>query len=145
MSISITCEPNNQLVNVFRKSCFWPLKSIYAPSKYLLTVRMRYFCCGSLLLVFDICFVSPYECTDCFSSVLVAVLSPFGKELTSRLTLCSLCLRSICNLSYFLFWFCEQDFHCDFSNSWPLCTCCFQTGRYPRPKAIFFFFFLVGV
>ena len=36
------------------------------------------------------------------------MLSPFGKELTSRLTLCSLCLRSICNFSYFLSWFCEM-------------------------------------
>ena len=41
------------------------------------------------------------DCT--FSSVLVAEWPSFGKELPSRLAVCSLCILSICNFSYFLF------------------------------------------
>ena len=40
-----------------------------------------------------------------FSSVYVAEWPPFGKELLTRLTICSLCIMSICNLSYFPFSF----------------------------------------
>ena len=39
-----------------------------------------------------------------FSSVWVAVLSPFGKELLTRLTIFSLCILTICNFSNFPFW-----------------------------------------
>ena len=37
--------------------------------------------------------------------VWVAEWSPFGNELFARLTICSLCILTFCNLSYFLFWF----------------------------------------
>ena len=37
-----------------------------------------------------------------FSSVSVAELPPFGKWLLTRLTICSLCILTIC---YFPFWF----------------------------------------
>ena len=37
--------------------------------------------------------------------VWVAEWSPFGNELLARLTICSLCILTFCNLSYFLFWF----------------------------------------
>ena len=39
-----------------------------------------------------------------FSSVRVAGWPPFGKELLTRLTICSLCVFTICNLSSFPFW-----------------------------------------
>ena len=62
---------------------------------------MRYFCCGSLLFVFDVGFryVSPYVCTDCFSSVEVAEWPSFRKELPARFTICSIDIMSICNFS----------------------------------------------
>ena len=40
-----------------------------------------------------------------FSSVSVADWPPFGKELLTWLTICSLCILTICNFSYFPFWF----------------------------------------
>ena len=39
------------------------------------------------------------------SSVWVAAWSPFGKELLIRLTICSLCILTICNFSYSRFSF----------------------------------------
>ena len=38
-----------------------------------------------------------------FSSVWVAEWLPCGKELPTRLTMCSLCIVTICNFSYFPF------------------------------------------
>ena len=38
-----------------------------------------------------------------FSSVQVAAWPPFGKERLTLLTMCSLCILSICNFSYFPF------------------------------------------
>ena len=40
-----------------------------------------------------------------FDSVWVAEWHPFGKWLLTRLTICSLCILTICNFSYFLSWF----------------------------------------
>ena len=40
-----------------------------------------------------------------FSSVWDAVWPPFGNELLTRLTICSLCILTICNFGYFSFWF----------------------------------------
>ena len=40
-----------------------------------------------------------------FSSVWVAEWPPFGKELLIRLAVCSPCILSICNFSYFPFGF----------------------------------------
>ena len=40
-----------------------------------------------------------------FSSVWVAEWPPPGKKLLTRLTICSLCILTICNFSYFPFWF----------------------------------------
>ena len=47
--------------------------------------------------VFGVSFgdVPPYVCTDYFSSVKVAEWPPFGQELLTRLTICSLCILSI--------------------------------------------------
>ena len=39
------------------------------------------------------------------SSVLVVEWPPFGKGLLNRLTICSLCILTICNFGYFPFWF----------------------------------------
>ena len=36
-----------------------------------------------------------------FSSVRAAEWQPFGKELLTRLTICSLCISTVCNISYF--------------------------------------------
>ena len=40
-----------------------------------------------------------------FSSVWAAEWPPFGKEVLTWLTICSLCILSICNFSYFPFRF----------------------------------------
>ena len=39
------------------------------------------------------------------SSVWDAEWPPFGKELLTRLTICSLCILTSCYFSYFMFWF----------------------------------------
>ena len=39
------------------------------------------------------------------SSVWVAEWPHFGKELPIMLTICSLCILTICNFRYFPFWF----------------------------------------
>ena len=49
--------------------------------------------------------VSPYVCSYYFSSVLVAEWRPFKKKLLIRVIICSLCILTICNISYFPFWF----------------------------------------
>ena len=52
-------------------------------------------------------YVSHYVCSlyYIFSSVWVAEWPPFGKELSIRLAVCSHCILSICNFSYFPFGF----------------------------------------
>ena len=40
-----------------------------------------------------------------FSLVWVAEWQPFGKELLTRLTICSCCIFTNCNSSYIPFWF----------------------------------------
>ena len=40
-----------------------------------------------------------------FSSVCVVEGPPFGKELLTWLTICCLCILTVFNFSYFLFWF----------------------------------------
>ena len=47
--------------------------------------------------------ISPYVCYIIFSSVSVAERPPFGKKLLTRFTICSLCILTICNISYFPF------------------------------------------
>ena len=44
-----------------------------------------------------------------FSSVCIAEKPPFGEKLLTRLTICSLCSMTICNFSYFPFWFLGLD------------------------------------
>ena len=44
--------------------------------------------------------------------------SPFGKELLSRLTVCTFCIMSFCNFGYFPFLFQGGDSDC--INSWAL-------------------------
>ena len=44
-------------------------------------------------------------CPLVFCSVSVAEWLPFGKKLLTRLTICFLCILTICNISYFPFWF----------------------------------------
>ena len=48
-----------------------------------------------------------------FSSVWVAERPSFGKELLPRLTICSLCILTICNFSYFPLWFLGLDLGSD--------------------------------
>ena len=43
--------------------------------------------------------VSSYVCSYYFSSVLVAEWPHFGKELLPQLTICSLCILTVCNFS----------------------------------------------
>ena len=49
--------------------------------------------------------VSSNVCSYYLSSVLVAEWPYFEKELLPRLTICSLCILTLCNFSYFMFWF----------------------------------------
>ena len=51
-----------------------------------------------------------------FSLVWVAEWPWFEKELSSQLTICSLCYLTICNFSYFPFLFCGQDLGSDRSS-----------------------------
>ena len=61
-----------------------------------------------------------------FSSVWVAEWPPFGKELPARLAVCSHCILSICNFSYFPSWFRERGLVFDCSGSCLLLTCYFH-------------------
>ena len=65
------------------------------------------FCCDSLLPVFGVRVSVTFHhifVHIIFSSVWVAQWPPFGKELPTRLTICSLCILTICNLLfYYLF------------------------------------------
>ena len=49
--------------------------------------------------------VSPYVCSYKFWFGLVAEWPPLGKELFIRSIIFSLCILTICNFSYFAFWF----------------------------------------
>ena len=69
--------------------------------------------------------VSLYVSTDCFSSVYVVGGPPFEKELTTRLTLCSLYIMSICKFSCLPFSLLGPDLSSDYSSSWSLLTCYF--------------------
>ena len=51
----------------------------------------------------SVCDVSPYVCSYYFSSVSVAEWPPLGKKLLTRLTICSLCILTICYIGYFPF------------------------------------------
>ena len=54
----------------------------------------------------------------------VAEWPPYGKELLTRLTVFSVCNLSICNFSYFSFWFRERDFGFNCTDSCSLLTFC---------------------
>ena len=56
-------------------------------------------------MIFNLMFVNII-----FSSVWVAECPPFGKELLTRLTICSLCILTICYFSYFPFYFLRAEF-----------------------------------
>ena len=56
-------------------------------------------------LVVHYCPVFGVRFHSIFSSVSVAEWPPIGKELLTRLTLFPLCMLTICNFSYFPFWF----------------------------------------
>ena len=60
-----------------------------------------WFCCQS---IDD---VSPYVCSDYFSSV--AIWPQFWNELLTRLTICTLCVLTVCYFSYFPFWVSGRD------------------------------------
>ena len=86
------------------------VKHVYAPlhSNYLLTVPRRQFCCGFLLPVFVVRVSVTFHLMlvhIILSSVWDTEWPPFGKELLARLTICSLCFLTICNFSYFPFWY----------------------------------------
>ena len=44
-------------------------------------------------------------CQDDIKSVCVAEWPPFEKEMLIRFTVCSLCILTYCNFSYFPLWF----------------------------------------
>ena len=78
-----------------------------SPSNSLLTVPRRWFCCGCLLplyglsvsVTFHLMFVQII-----LSLVWVIEWPPFWKELLTRLTICCLCILTICNFSFFPVW-----------------------------------------
>ena len=93
-----------------------------APGKFLPTFqggRIVVVLCCLFLVGFGN--VSPNVCSYYFSSVWVAVWPPFGKELLKRLTICSVCISTICYSSKFPFW----SLGSDCSSSWSLHTCYF--------------------
>ena len=55
---------------------------------------------------------------------------PFGKGPLICLTIFSLCIMSICNFSYFPFWFLGQDFRSDRISSWSLLMIYFYQKEY---------------
>ena len=57
-----------------------------------------------------------------FSSVWVAEWPPFGKELLTRLTICSLCFVTSCYFSYLSFFVLGRDLGSDCSSPWSLHT-----------------------
>ena len=57
-----------------------------------------------------------------FSSVWIAEWPPFEKEMLTRRTIYSLCILTICNFSYFPFWFWVLDLGSDCFSSWSLHT-----------------------
>ena len=54
--------------------------------------------------------VSPYVCSYHFSPVWVTEWPTFGKKLHTQLTICSLCILTVCNLSYFPFLVLRAEF-----------------------------------
>ena len=56
-------------------------------------------------------------CYIIFSSVWIVEWPSFGKELLTRLTICSLCILTIYNVRYFPFWF--EDWVWDLIASFP--------------------------
>ena len=67
-----------------------------------------------LCCVFYVSFDNMYTLVHIiFGSVKVAEWLPFRKEMLTRLSACCLCIRSICNFSYFLFRFGGHDFGSD--------------------------------
>ena len=69
-----------------------------------------------------------------FSLFWAAEWSPFGKELPTRLTICFLCILSICNFSYLVL---GQDLGSDCFSSWSLHTCYFGHEIFLRPFILF--------
>ena len=66
------------------------------------------------------------------SSVWVTEWPPFGKELLTRLTICSLCILTNCNFSYFPFWFWVLDLGSDcFGIGFSQCLNVASHGRKP--------------
>ena len=57
---------------------------------------------------------SPYACANYIKFVYDSWEAAVIKELLTRLIVCSLCIMSICNLSYFPFWFQRRDIGLDF-------------------------------
>ena len=57
-----------------------------------------------------------------FNSVWVSEWSAFGKELLTRLTICSFCILTICNFNYFPFGFLGLDLGSDCYSPWSLHT-----------------------
>ena len=97
-----------------------PSSRFKPPSNSLLTVPRRWFWCGSLLPVFGIRVSVMFHLMFVyytFSSVWVAEWPPFWKLLPTRLAICFHCILSICNFSYFPFWFSEWDLSSDCSSS----------------------------
>ena len=47
------------------------------------------------------------------NSVSVAEWPPFGKQLLTRLIICSLCILTMCNITYFPFWLIGLEFGSD--------------------------------
>ena len=69
-----------------------------------------------------------------FSSVSVALWPPFGKYLLTRMTICSLCILTICNTSYFQLWYWGLELGSDRPSSWSLLTFYFYQCNSPLLK-----------
>ena len=85
-----------------------PLKLVYPPpanTSTLLTVPRRQFCCGSLLPGFGVRVSVTFHLMF-VHIILVRVVLPsghlLGKSCSIRLTVCSLCILTICIFIFFL-------------------------------------------
>ena len=63
---------------------------------------------------------SPSICLDGFSYAMVAVWPPFGKELHIGLSICSVCIMSICYFGCFPLWFRGLDCGSNCASFWSL-------------------------
>ena len=97
----LSCEPNNQLNFLYYGEVGLACKIDSSHPSYFITDRSI----AAVLLWFPLaCFSATFHLMFVkisFSSVWVAEWSPFGKDLPTPLTICSVCILTFCNFNLF--------------------------------------------